>query len=163
MSHDPLARYWNWCGLWGGTGSAQDGRPVAIRMVVQRRLLDSTLGMHFEATSPDGAVLYHGVITAIGPTPTGQVRAATFSTIHGSMVLDQTPDDEGVLALAGQSLRGNQINVTIAEENPQHLMFTALWRPPGAMADDPRLGRMASPLTRLAPMRIPSGPPPGKP
>lgn len=154
MSHDPLARYWDWCGLWGGTGSAQDGRPVAIRMVVQRRLLDSTLGMHFEATSPDGAVLYHGVITAIGLTPTGQVRAATFSTIHGSMVLDQTPDDDGVLALAGRSLRGNQINVTIVEESANALTFAALWRPPGARADDPRLGRMTSKLQRLAPMKF---------
>lgn len=154
MNHDPLARYWPWCGLWGGTGSAQDGRPVAIRMVVERQLLDSVLRMHFEATSPDGAVLYHGVVTSIGVTPSGQVRAATYSTIHGSMVLDQTPDDEGVLALAGESLRGNQINVTIVEESPGALMFAALWRPPGARADDPRLGRMASRLSRLAPMKF---------
>jgi len=160
MTRDAMARFIPWCGAWGGTGQAQDGRPVRIHMTVDRALLGVALRMHFEATNPEGDTLYHGVVCCIGPGPTGLVRAATFSTIHGSMVLEQTPDDDGVLALAGENLRGNHINVTIIEDDLQHLTFAALWRPPGARTDDPRLGRMAAPLARLLPFRPPTGPRP---
>ncbi|MBE7492479.1 MAG: hypothetical protein HS108_12060 [Planctomycetes bacterium] len=158
MSPDPLAGYRAWCGVWGGTGAAQDGRPVHIRMEIAPDQFGVALRMHFEATSPDGSVLYHGVVTTIGAGPSGALCAATFSTIHGAMVLHQTPDDENVLALEGESLRGNRIQVTILGEGPRALGFAALWRPPGASLDDPRLGRMTATLARLEPMRPPSGP-----
>ncbi|MBX3475834.1 MAG: hypothetical protein KF754_15800 [Planctomycetes bacterium] len=154
-----MLQYWPWCGIWGGSGKAQDGRPVHIRMSVERRLHGHALRMNFEASSPDGGVLYHGVVSLVGVGPTGQVRAATFSTIHGAMVLDQTPDDAGVLALAGNTLAGNSILVTLHDQGPGKLGFAAQWRPPGAKADDPRMGRMAADLARLVPMRIPAGPP----
>lgn len=152
---DVMRIYGAWCGTWGGSGKAQDGRPVLVRMVVEPAVHGAALRMAFEATSPDGTQLYHGVVCCVGTGPTGAVKAATYSTIHGVILLDQTPDDERVLALAGDSEQGNRINVTIHEEAPDRLGFSAMWRPPGAAPGPEQRGRMTAALRRLVPMRVP--------
>ncbi|MBK9974289.1 MAG: hypothetical protein IPP14_05910 [Planctomycetes bacterium] len=144
-----------WLGTWGGSGEAQDSQAVRIRCTFETVVADTALRMAFEATDLTGQTLYHGVVACLGPTPTGQLRAVALSTIHGNLLLEQTPDDEGVMALAGIAGNGNHIMVTFVPEGPDRLLFSAMWRPPEAAPDDPRLGRMTANLGKLTPMRMP--------
>jgi hypothetical protein len=162
MSHPAgpgITPYLAWLGTWGGSGQAQDGQAVRIRCTFETVVCDTALRMSFEATDLSGQTLYHGVVACLGPTPTGDMRAVALSTIHGNLLLEQTPDDEGVLALAGQSQQGNHLNVTFVPEAPGRLLFTGSWRPPSVPPDDPRYGRMTANLGKLMPMQMP---PPGR-
>lgn len=149
-----ITPYLAWLGTWGGSGEAQDGQAVRIRCTFETAVADTALRMSFEATDLSGQTLYHGVVACLGTLPTGGLRAVALSTIHGNLMLEQTPDDEGVLALSGRAQNDNQINVTFVQEAPGRLLFTGMWRPPGVPLDDPRFGRMTANLGKLVPMRV---------
>jgi hypothetical protein len=118
--------------------------------------MDSTgLGMHFEAWDPRMSVLYHGVRAMLAAAPSGVLRALAYSSIHGALLLELTPDDEGVMALAGESMTGNRISVTFVQEEPDQLLFTAFWRPPQTRGEDDRPS-MTCVMRRALPMKIPA-------
>lgn len=156
-----LRPYLPWIGVWTGAGEAQAGMPILVRNEVFAAVANQGIGFHFEAFDPGAKVLYHGVRSIVAVAPTGAVRAIAWSSIHGPLQLEQTPDDEGVLALSGASRAGNQITVTFVEEGPNELLFAAFWRPPGAKTDDDR-PRMSCLMKRVTPMKFPASPPPAR-
>lgn len=158
---DPLRPYRNWIGTWAGPGEAQTGAPVIVRQTFELYMDGHALLMHFEAMDPDATRLYHGVRSLLRADNHGVLHAAAYSTIHGCMLFDATPDDEGVLALAAQSPDGNLVNVTFVEEASDALLFTAGFRPPRVPLDTPGLPRMHARLKRLLPVNFSA--PPGAP
>jgi hypothetical protein len=144
-----LQRYMRWEGVWTGRGESQAGQVVIVRCEFSEALRGEAMGMHFEALDESLGILYHGVHAYLAPTRQGDLRCSAHSTIHGPLIFDRTPDDEGVLALTGMSVAGNQISVTFVEEDPTSLMFTAFWRPPNAALNE-NLPRMHCRLSRPA-------------
>ncbi|MBZ0136016.1 MAG: hypothetical protein K8I27_06545 [Planctomycetes bacterium] len=153
MSND-LRGYLPWVGVWTGIGEAQAGMSTLVRTEVFYAAAGQGIGFHFEAFDTEARNLYHGVRAVVVPAPSGVVRAVAWSSIHGPLILEQTPDDEGVLALAGESRAGNHISVTFVEEGPDELLFAAFWRPQhgGAKPDAPS---MSIPLRRVTPLQVP--------
>lgn len=149
-----LQRYLPWVGIWTGIGEAQAGMNTLVRTEVFQAVAGQGIGFHFEAFDVEARNLYHGVRAIVTPAPSGIVRAIAWSSIHGALILEQTPDDEGVMALAGESKVGNRISVTFVEEGPDELLFTAYWRPPHARTDDDS-PRMAIPMRRISPLQVP--------
>jgi hypothetical protein len=154
---EPIGHYLSWIGVWTGTGEAQAGMETLIRVEMFPAAAGTGLGFHFEAYDLQATRLYHGVRAVVAAAPSGALRAIAWSSIHGSLLLEQTPDDEGVLALTGTSRTGNQISVTFVEETPDQLLFTAFWRPPNARTDDDR-PRMTCVIRRVTPVKF--DPPP---
>ena len=153
-----LRYYLSWVGVWTGIGEAQAGMNALVRTEVFQAVSGQGVGFHFEAFDTEARNLYHGVRAIVAPAPSGVVRAIAWSSIHGPLILEQTPDDEGVLALSGESRSGNRISVTFVEEAEDELLFTAYWRPPHSEPDD-GAPRMAIPLRRVSPLQVP---PPGR-
>jgi hypothetical protein len=151
---DDLRRYLPWIGVWTGTGEAQAGMDTLVRTEIFQNLGGAGIGFHFEAFDGSATNLYHGVRAHVAPAPSGVVRAVAWSSIHGLLILEQTPDDEGVLALGGESRAGNHISVAFIEEGPDELLFTAFWRPPHTRSD-PDAPRMTVNLHRVAPLQVP--------
>ncbi|MCB9936458.1 MAG: hypothetical protein H6840_12290 [Planctomycetes bacterium] len=150
-----LAEFLPWIGVWTGVGESQAGQPCFVRNRFFPGLEGDGLGMQFEAWDPGMTTLFHGVRAVLATAPSGVMRALAYSTIHGALILELTPDDPGVMALAGESVAGNRISVTFLQEEPGRLLFTAFWRP--AMHErQPNDGpRMTCGLTRAVPKRPP--------
>ena len=152
---DDLRCYLPWVGVWTGTGEAQAGMNTLARTEIFSAVMGKGIGFHFEAFDTEARILYHGVRAIVVPAPSGVVRAIAWSSIHGPLILEQTPDDEGVLALAGESKAGNRISVTFVEEGPDELLFMGYWRPPHSRPEtDPP--RMSIPLQRITPLQVPT-------
>lgn len=154
--HPELSRYLRWEGVWTGLGNTQAGQAALVRVEFTEALQGEALGMLFEAYGDGLQVLYHGVRAYLGVAGPGMLRCAAHSTIHGPLMLDLTPDDEGVLALAGLSQAGNHISVTFMEEEEGTLMFTAFWRPQNQPSSDdmPRMHcRLKRPTPFVPPRR----------
>lgn len=144
----PFLEFAHWVGVWTGVGEAQAGMPVGVRNEVFREMDGAAIGFHFEAFDPGLKTLYHGVRAILCAAPSGVERAIVYSTIHGSMILERTADDEGVIALSGESQQGNKISVTMVQEAGDEMLFTAFWRGPGEkLQDDPP--RMTAKLKRV--------------
>jgi len=146
--------YLPWFGAWTGVGETQAGQETLIRTEFSPAMESAGIVMHFEAWDRDLSVMYHGVRAMLAQAPSGVLRALAYSSIHGPLLLELTPDDEGVMALAGESQAGNYISVTFVEEDPDHLLFTASWRPPQARTEDVQ-PRMSCRMQRAVPMRFP--------
>lgn len=151
---DQLRHYLSWIGVWTGIGEAQAGMNTLVRIEIFQAVAGQGIGFQFEAFDTEARNLYHGVRAIITSAPSGVVRAIAWSSIHGPLILEQTPDDEEVLALSGESKAGNRISVTFVEEAPDELLFTAYWRPPHAKPNDD-LPRMAIPIKRISPLQVP--------
>ena len=149
-----LADYLPWIGVWAGSGETQAGQKTLIRTEFYPAMDSCGLGMHFEAWDPQLSTLYHGVRAMLAPAPSGVLRALAYSTIHGALLLELTPDDEGVMALAGESIAGNLISVTFVQEDPDRLLFTAFWRPPQTKGEG-EMPRMSCLMKRVSPMKVP--------
>lgn len=150
-----ISAYYPWIGVWVGVGEAQAGQETFIRTDFVSAMDGSGIRMHFEAWDTGMNTMFHGVRAVLAPAPSGVLRAMAYSTIHGPLILELTPDDEGVMALAGESLAHNHISVTFVQEGPGELLFTAFWRPAGETAPDAKGPRMTC---RLAPA-VPWTPP----
>ncbi len=144
-----LPGYLRWEGVWTGRGESQAGQVVIVRCEFSEALRGEALGMHFEAFDESLGTLYHGVHAYLAPARQGDLRCTAHSTIHGPLILDRTPDDDGVLALSGLSVAGNQISVTFVEEHDGSLLFTAFSRPPSVPLHE-NLPRMHCRLIRAA-------------
>ena len=155
MSASKLDEYRRWLGVWSGSGETQAGQETLIRTTFEHGLDGFALAMHFEAWDTTLTTLYHGVHALLSRAPNGAMKAIAHSTIHGPLILELTPDDEGVMALAGDSLAGSHISVTFMEESADELMFAAFWRPPGTHAGEPDAPRMTCNLKRSLPFKPP--------
>lgn len=132
MKKKLLEPYHKWIGEWVGRGVTKTDVPVTTRLVITSRLAAQSLEFLVESIHSDSNALVHGVIALMGVDPDGEVRFIVQSTIHGSIVMQVTPEDPGALAIAGHSVTGNRVVVSLVEENGG-LMLTSYWRP----ANDP--------------------------
>ena len=152
-----VADYQRWVGTWTGEGGTQAGQKTLIRQTFSLALDGTGLEMHFEAFDTSLSVMFHGVRSMLAPAPSGVLRALAYSTIHGPLLLELMPDDEGVMALSGDYQSGSQISVTFVEEAPDTLLFTAFWRGPGEPVAGDDTPRMTCRLQRCRPW-APQGP-----
>lgn len=150
-----VAEYMGWIGVWTGIGDTQAGQQTLIRTSFALAMDGTGIEMDFEAWDTGASVMYHGVRSVLAPAPSGVLRALAFSTIHGPLILELMPDDEGVMALSGDSQAGNRISVTFVEENPEQLLFTAFWRRPDQPFASDDTPRMTCELRRAHPWKPP--------
>ena len=132
MPGKKLQPYLKWAGEWVGRGVTKTDVPVTTRLVIVPRLAGQSLEFLVESIHSESHALVHGVVALMGVDPDGEVRFIVQSTIHGSIVMSVTPEDPGALAIAGNSVTGNYVVVSLIEENGG-LMLTSYWRP----ANDP--------------------------
>lgn len=121
-----------WSGVWTGTGETQDGNAVLVRSSFFPLMEAAGTGVQIEMLDPATAQLLHGVRAIIAVGPDNQLQTTGYSTLVGMMTLQQTPDDEGVLALSGVSVQGTMVNVTYLQESSDLMQFSAFWRPASA-------------------------------
>jgi len=122
-----LAPYWGWVGEWAGRGETLNGVPVLTRMIVKPRMADQILDIEVQSLHADTGMLVHGVVALLAMNPDGQRRMVVTSTIHGSMLMEMTPEDPGAGASEGLSVTGNRVVVSLVEES-DGLMLTSYWK-----------------------------------
>ena len=121
-----LRPYSNWIGEWTGRGETMNGIPIQTRMVVRPRLADQLLDIEVQNLHVETAQLVHGVVALMGVDPDGKRRMVVTSTVHGSMVMEMTPEDPGAAATEGISVTGNRVVVSLVQEDGG-LMLTSYW------------------------------------
>lgn len=128
MNRKKLKPYHKWIGEWTGRGQTMKDVPVLTRLTIRLRLADLAIEFLVESLHADTQELVHGVIAILGVDPDGELRMALYSTVHGSIVTAVTPEDPGALAIAGDSVTGNRVVVSLIEED-DGLMLTSYWKP----------------------------------
>lgn len=116
----------SWVGAWLGSGRASDGTALTVQAAVEPTLFEIALRFQLHAVTIKGSA-YFAIVAAIGPTKDGKLRGAAYGTPMGNIVLEQTPDDEGVLALAGQSRDVGRVSFSLLQEDEDLMQFTARW------------------------------------
>ncbi len=142
-------------GVWGGTGEAETGMPVAVRVAIEHAQEGAALRLHLEACDPQFQSLYHGLRAVFPAQVEAGSRGAAFSTIHKQFLFDLAPDDGGSLRLTGVTGAGNRLFVQLRPEGGDSICFSACWRAPGQEPEGPR---MTAHLKRLRPLQFASPP-----
>ncbi|MCB9936456.1 MAG: hypothetical protein H6840_12280 [Planctomycetes bacterium] len=145
-----------WYGLWTGTSEHESTATMSVRTNILPVMEGRGFAMQTEMFDPSTGTFLRGVRFALAVGPDGRVQTVGYSTEMGVFGLEETPDDEDVLALSGVTESGIQLNVTYREESPDTLMFSVFWRPHGAS-----LGKNARPglfgrIHRRQPWRPPA-------
>lgn len=122
-----FAPFSGWIGEWTGKGETLKGVPVITRMVLRPRLAEEVLEFEIVSQHAETDALVHGVVALMTVDPDGQLRMAVCSTIHGCIVMRLTPEDPGAAAIAGTSVTGNHVVVSLIEDN-SGLMLTSYWK-----------------------------------
>jgi hypothetical protein len=135
-----MNEFTDWIGVWTG-GDRLTSHRVEFDTVQD----GSALRMHAEAVDAGARKLRHGMRAVLAAGPHGGLRAAAYSTLHDTLLLDRMPDDEGVLALAGIAESGASVFVTVMQESEGVLLYTSYSRP----AQGPESPRITARLTRL--------------
>ncbi|MCZ7607541.1 MAG: hypothetical protein M5U25_16035 [Planctomycetota bacterium] len=130
MSH-ALQLLRSWSGVWSGEIEHESGALLNGRVSVPPILEGHAMVMHAEITDRDTGRLMRGLRMVFAQGPDGVVQTLTFSTQLGVFGLEQTQDDEDVIAMMGITETGVQINVTFREEAPVTILLTVFWRPQG--------------------------------
>ncbi|MCB9933163.1 MAG: hypothetical protein H6841_07065 [Planctomycetes bacterium] len=125
--HTKLAPYWGWIGEWAGKGETLQGVPILMRMAVKPRLADQILDFEIQNLHAETGKLVHAVAGLMAVDPDGQRRMVVSSTIHGSMLMELTPEDPGAGAIEGISVTGNRVIVSLVEDD-DGLMLTSYWK-----------------------------------
>lgn len=141
----PLDPFKGWAGAWFGEGESAQGARLLVHCTLEPSLFDVALRMDLRLTE-EGRVVF-GVAATVGPALDGTLKAAGFGTLPGAFTLEQTPDDEGVLALSGTDLGGAKLGLSLVEENSNLLLFTLKW---GAQV------QFSAELARLVPTKSPA-------
>jgi hypothetical protein len=116
----------SWIGAWLGSGRASDGTALTVQATVDPTLFEVALRLQLHAVTVKGSTCC-AIVAAIGPTKDDRLRGAAFGMPMGNIVLEQTPDDEGVLALAGQSPDVGRVSISLLREDEDLMQFTARW------------------------------------
>jgi hypothetical protein len=122
-----LQPYSRWIGEWTGKGETLDGVPITMRMVVKPRLADQVLDFEIQNQHTETGKLVHAVAGLMAMDPDGERRMVVSSTLHGSMVMELTPEDPDAGAIEGVSVQGYRVVVSLVEEDGG-LMLTSYWR-----------------------------------
>lgn len=144
-----LASFVRWSGVWSGKGKSEGGAATAVRVEFEPVHEGAALRLHLEVCDPTITKLQHGLRAILAPGKAGGLRAPAFSTVHGGLLLDVTPDDEGVLALTGVAGADKRAFFTFVEDSPDEMALTVFWRERRQKVSDPGLPRMFARLRRL--------------
>jgi hypothetical protein len=142
-------QYAKWVGIWLGNGETQLGNPTRVRLELSERLNGEALEVSVEYCHFETNQLLHGVIGVLGVSRDNVIRYTAYSNLHGSMMLDATPDDPGVLALSGNTPTGRFVSVTIVQDKDDHLMLTSHFHPIGSADDESKQRRTVVRLGRM--------------
>jgi hypothetical protein len=132
MKADPT-EYFNWSGLWIGQVEPPDvpledhskrPKPEPIRLEVARAIEGTALCLDFEFYAPGRKALWQVARIMVISDGLGGARAVCYASGRGPMLLQMLPDDEGVLALSGESIEGGRISLTLFEEAPDMLVLS---------------------------------------
>lgn len=129
--NDALQLLRRWTGVWVGECETDRGEILNSRLTFASTMDGHGCVMHAELTDPATGKLARGLrmIFAVGPDQ--RMQTVTFSTQLGLFGLEQTQDDDDVLALSGVTDGGVQLNVTFHEEDQGTLILMVFWRPHG--------------------------------
>lgn len=116
-----------WIGEWTGKGETLKGVPVTTRMVIRPRLADAVLEFEIQSQHTETGALVHGVIGLSAIDPDGELRMAVSSTLHGSIIMQHTPEDPDAGAIDGVSVTGYRVIVSLVEQDGG-LMLTSYWK-----------------------------------
>ncbi len=122
-----LKPFSSWIGDWTGKGETLKGVPVTTRMVIRPRLADTVIEFEIQSQHAETGALVHGVIGLSAIDPDGEMRMAVSSTIHGSVIMRQTPEDPDAGAIEGVSVTGYRVIVSLVEQDGG-LMLTSYWK-----------------------------------
>jgi hypothetical protein len=125
------------------------GAKVRLRHEFQVVDEGTAVRYHFEMYDPEFKTLIHGVHSYLARDASGRVATVTYSTLFGLGSFEMTPDDDGVLALAGESDDGHRLTVTLVEEDDGSLFLTVFWRDVEFLPPDQRVPSMSGILKRL--------------
>lgn len=114
-------------GIWAGRGDLEDGTETHMRLDISSVVEGHALCIHLEAILPS-TQLVHGARLILGPGPDGALQCMAYSTVYGMVTLEPTPDDDEVLALAGQSATGVPLGFSFYAESEDTLVFSAIPR-----------------------------------
>ena len=123
-----------WAGVWTGQASFNETATALMRNEICPILEGRAVSMDFEVYEPAGMQLVYGVRTVLAPDLDGSLKTLSFSTRFGLVQLEQTPDDQDVLALTGVTDEGVKLTVTMLPQDRDHMQLSAIWRPVGAGA-----------------------------
>lgn len=144
-----LANYTHWTGVWSGKGKTESGAGTVVRVEFEAVHDGAALRLHLEVCDPSITKLQHGLRAILAPTSAGGLRAPAYSTVHEGLLLDLTPDDEGVMALTGVAGPDKRVFYTFVEDAPDEMSLTLFWRERRQKVSDPGLPRMFARLHRL--------------
>ncbi|MCG3184498.1 MAG: hypothetical protein ICCCNLDF_02619 [Planctomycetes bacterium] len=142
-----------WSGLWVGEIETDKGEVLKSRMTIAPTMECRGSVVHAELTDPATGKLSRGLRMMFAVGPDQQMQTVTFSTQLGLFGLEQTPDDEDVIALTGVTDNGVQLNVTYREEDPDTMMLTVFWRPHGTSLPRDATPGLSGRLYRREPWR----------
>jgi hypothetical protein len=133
MKADP-AQYFHWNGLWVGhveppdpplEGQGKRAKSEPIRLMVAPAIEQTALCLDFEFYAPGRKELGQVARIMVISDGLGGARAVCYASGRGPLLLQMLPDEEGVLALSGESMEGARISVTLFEEAPDALVLSS--------------------------------------
>jgi hypothetical protein len=127
---DALEPMRGWAGTWTGEAELEDGTSARVRVVIAPAVEGHALSFHIEVWL-DGEVLVDAARLILGPAG-DELGAVCWSSRYGMMVMRPTPDDEGVLALAGEMEAGGVLAVSFVPGEDEELLMTSAKRQPEA-------------------------------
>lgn len=146
---DVLQPYTNWLGEWIGAGESDNGAEVKVRLWLERKLHGELLRLRLEISLPGALSPGVAALGVLGAGPDKRLRLGLWSSISGSFVLDQLPDDPDVLAMGGRTPRGSDLTLSLLADSDR-LQINWLWRKAGEVEGT----RLSASLGRLKPISI---------
>jgi hypothetical protein len=139
-----------WAGVWAGHGTLNGNDTMLLRNQLCLAFEGRGITMDFEVYEPSTMRLVYGVRTLLLQDLQGDLQTVTFSTRFGLIRLEQTPDDDGVLALSGVTDDDQKVNVTMVPQDDDSMQLNAIWRPAGVTVNSEATQNINGTLRRTA-------------
>ncbi len=121
-----LRKFNKWLGVWNGSGDLPGSDPGIVRVVVDEGLDGEVIEIVVESVSSTNFNFLSGGIGLLVVRTDGSMRVLGYSTLYGSVVLEEVPDDPGVLAVEGVNDEKSQISVTFVVDKDIMYLTTRL-------------------------------------
>ncbi len=120
-----LKKFSKWTGVWLGANKLVTGKPGWLRLEIRERLGGEILELLAENVGQDGGD-FTGGVALLGVASDGRLQMMSYSSSYGAMILEQAPDDPGVLSLTGSNAQGLHLSVAIVVEEGEMLLTTVV-------------------------------------
>lgn len=154
--NDAMRLLQRWGGLWSGELELESGALLNARVSISAAMDGHGSMMHVEGSDPVTGRLVRGLRILFAQGPDGLVQTVAYSTQLGLFGLEQTPDDDDVIAMCGVTEAGVQLNVTYREEAPDTLLLMVFWRPHGTSLPKDAHPALLGRIQRRDPWRPPA-------